>query len=181
MWIKTIFRMSAVVIVIFVVIVALQPGEFRIARSITIGAPTTAIFPHVNTLRAWKEWSPWAKIDPNAKETYEGPASGVGAAMSWSGNREVGEGIMTITESHPTEMVRLRLDFIKPMKATNTADFTFLPEGKQTLVTWSMAGNNNFIAKAFGLFVNCDKMVGDQFEKGLADLKTIAETPQKKR
>src|SRR5262249_10520255 len=133
-------------------------------------------FPHVNNLREWKEWSPWAKMDPNAKETFEGPAAGKGAVMTWAGNRKVGEGSMTITESKTNNAVRFRLDFRKPMKPISTAEFTFTPEGRATKVTWSMSGHNNLIGKAMGLVMNCDKMVGGQFEKGLASLKSIAES-----
>ena len=115
-------------------------------------------------------------MDPNAKEVHEGPAAGAGAKMSWSGNNKVGEGSMTITESRPNDFVRFRLEFLKPFAATNTAEFTFKPQGNQTVVTWSMFGHNNFMGKAMGLIMNCDKMVGGQFEKGLAQLKSVAET-----
>ncbi len=172
---KIILIALAVIVVVFVVIVAVQPSDFRITRSATIAAPPEAVFAQVNGLHNWEAWSPWAKLDPAAKSTYEGPAAGVGAAFTWAGNNKVGEGRMTITESRPNESVRFKLDFLKPFKATNTAEFTFKPEGNQTAVTWSMYGKNSFIGKAVGLFINCDKMVGGQFEQGLAQMKSVAE------
>jgi len=169
----------AVIVVVFVVIVALQPSEFRVVRSATISAPPPAVFAEVNDFHRWEAWSPWAKLDPAAKNSFDGPAAGTGAIFNWSGNNEVGEGSMTITESRPSDLVRIKLDFTKPFEATNTTEFTFKPEGNQTVVTWSMFGTNNFIAKAFCLFNSMDKMVGGQFEKGLASMKSIAEAAPK--
>ncbi|WP_411727271.1 SRPBCC family protein [Methyloglobulus sp.] len=162
------------IIVVFV-LANRQPDDFRITRTGTISAPASAIFPHVNKLQNWDAWSPWAKLDPNAKNSFEGSAEGVGAKMSWVGNNKVGVGSMTITESHPDDFIQFKLEFQKPMQATNIAEFTFTPEGNQTTVTWSMTGTNNFMAKVMGLIMNCDKMVGGQFEKGLAALKTVVE------
>src|SRR6266849_5891596 len=172
---KIILIALAVVVVVFLSVVAMQPSDFRITRSATIAAPPEAVFAQVNDLHNWEAWSPWAKLDPNAKSTYEGPAAGVGAAFAWSGNNQIGEGRMTVTESRPNELVRFKLDFLNPFKATNTAEFTFKPEGNQTAVTWSMYGKNSFIGKAIGLFINCYKMVGGQFEQGLAQMKSVAE------
>ena len=163
----------AVVIAGFVVVVALRPSAFRIVRSALIGASPEVVFPQVNDLHNWEAWSPWAKIDPTAKSTYEGPPAGVGAAFGWSGNNKIGEGRMTITDSQPHKLVRFRLDFLRPFKGTNTAEFAFSPEGGQTRVTWTMMGTYSFIPKAMGLFINCDKMVGEQFEKGLRDLNSV--------
>lgn len=165
----------AIAIGVFAIVAAMQPDEFRVSRSTTIAAAPTAIFPHVNDLHKWEAWSPWIKLDPNAKNSYEGPTEGVGAKMSWDGNMEVGKGSMTITKSQPNESVEFRLDFEKPIEGTDTAEFTFKPDGNQTVVTWSMYGPKNFIAKAMGLIFNCEKMVGEQFEKGLSSLKSIAE------
>ena len=162
----------ALVIGVLFVVAALRPAEFRVSRKGLVSAPADVVFPHVNNLHNWEAWSPWAKLDPAAKTTYSGPAEGKDAAFSWSGNNKIGEGKMTITESRPRELVRFQLDFLRPFKATNTAEFTFKPAGDQTEVTWNMSGKCNFVARLFGLFVNCDKMVGAQFEKGLADLNT---------
>lgn len=166
----------AIVIVLFLLFVASRPSDFRVSRSLTMGAPAETVFSQVNILRQWEAWNPWGKMDPNAKMTYEGPAAGVGASYTWAGNAKVGEGRSTIVESKPGELVRFRLEFFKPMKAVNTAEFTFKPEGGQTAVTWTMTGKNNFVGKLFGLLINCDKMVGEQFEKGLATMKTVAES-----
>lgn len=162
-------------VIALAIVVSLQPTEFCITRSMTINAPAEAIFPHVNTLKKWEHWSPWAKLDPNAKITFEGPEAGKGASYTWSGNNQVGSGRMTITESQPPRLIRSDLEFTAPMKAFNITEFTFKPSGSATLVTWTMTGKNGFMAKAFGLFVNCDKMVGGQFEKGLAQMKALVE------
>jgi hypothetical protein len=163
----------AVLLVVFVIIVAMRPDDFRVSRSATIPAPATAVFEQVNDLHKFQDWSPWAKIDPNCKVTYDGPPAGVGTSFAWAGNKEVGEGRMTVIETRPGELVRFKLEFLKPFEATNTADFNFKPTGNQTEVTWSMSGKNNFMFKAVGLFMGCDKMVGPDFEKGLANLKAL--------
>jgi hypothetical protein len=162
-------------VVVLVVFVALRPDEFRVTRSAAISAPPATVFEQVNDLHKWEEWSPWAKLDPAAKSTYEGPPAGVGAAFAWSGNNKIGQGRMTITESKPEGLVKFNLEFLRPFKATNTAEFTFKSQGGQTVITWTMLGKNNFMSKAMGLFMNCDKMVGGQFEQGLAKMKSIAE------
>lgn len=171
----------AAVVAFFLVFVATRPPEFRVERSAAISGPPDVVFDQVNDLHKWEAWSPWAKMDPNAKTTYEGPPAGVGAAFSWAGNGKVGEGKMTIIESRAGELVRFRLDFLKPFKGTNEAEFTFKPQGEKTLVTWSMQGRRNFMMKLFGLFMNCDKMIGCQFEKGLADMNAVVEAETKKQ
>lgn len=175
---STILIIIAVIVAVLVAFIATRPAEFRISRSGDISAPPAAVFPHVNDLGKWEAWSPWARLDPNAKSTFEGPAAGVGAVFGWAGNKDVGEGRMTILESRPDELVRIKLEFFKPFKATNTAEFTFKLEDGRTVVTWSMFGANNFMAKAINLVINCDRMVGVQFEKGLANLRAVAETEQ---
>jgi hypothetical protein len=165
----------AFIAILFFIMITGQPDEFKMSRSTNIVAPPEKIFPQVNDLRQWKTWSPWARLDPNSKAMFSGPEVGTGSAMRWEGNGQVGIGTMTITESKPSQVIRFRLDFEKPMQATNVAEFSFKPEGGQTLVTWSMSGKNNLPGKIFGLFVNCDKMVGCQFEKGLANLKSVVE------
>ena len=173
---KKILIALAVIIVVLVVIVALQPSDFRVTRSTTISAPPPAVFTQVNDFHKWQAWNPWGKIDPAMKQTYEGAPAGTGAIYTWSGNNEVGEGRMTITDSRPNELIRVKLEFFKPFTATNTADFTFKPEGNQTVVSWSMFGDKNFMAKAIHLVMNMDKMIGGQFEKGLASMKSIVES-----
>jgi hypothetical protein len=176
---KIIFIVLAVIIVVLAVVVALQPAEFRVARSTTMSAQPQVIFAQVDDLRKWETWNPWQKIDPAMKLTFAGPATGPGASYSWVGNKDVGEGSLTITESRPNDLVRIKLEFIKPFAATNTATFTFKPEGNQTAVTWSMEGRNNYFAKALHLCMNMDKMVGGQFVKGLADMKKVVEAAPK--
>ena len=161
------------VIVILLIVVAMQPADFRITRTAVIPAPPAAVFEQINDFHKWNDWSPWAKLDPNAKNSFDGPGAGTGAKFSWSGNNEVGEGRMTITESQPGELVRMKLEFTKPFAATNLTEFTLKPEGNQTAVTWTMSGHNNFVGKAMGLILNCDKMVGGKFEEGFARLKTV--------
>jgi hypothetical protein len=165
----------AFIAIIFFIVTAGRPDEFKVTRSTKISASPGKIFPHVNDLRKWEAWSPWAKLDPNAKNSFEGADSGTGAAMSWDGNKKIGAGRMTIIESEPDDLIRFKLEFVRPFKATNTAEFTFKPEDSQTVVTWTMTGKSNFGFKIFGLFMNCDKMCGDQFEKGLAAMKSVAE------
>ena len=172
---KKILIVFAVAVLAFVATVALQPPDFRITRSATISAPADAVFAQVNDLHRWEDWSPWAKLDPAVKNTFEGPASGKGAVFLWSGNNEVGEGRMTITESRPNELIRIKLDFIKPFESTCTTEFSFKPENEKTAVTWTMSGTHGFVEKAFCLFMDMDKMVGGDFEKGLAQLKSVSE------
>jgi uncharacterized protein YndB with AHSA1/START domain len=165
----------AIVIVILVIVIALQPSAFRVTRSGTVAAPPAMAFAQVNDFHNWEAWSPWAKLDPACKNTFEGAPAGTGAGFAWSGNDKVGEGRMTILESRPNELIRIKLDFIRPFACTNTAEFTFKPDAGSTHVTWSMSGEKNFMAKAFGLFCNMDKMVGADFEKGLAQMNTAAQ------
>ena len=166
----------AAVIAIFLVVVALQPADFKIERSATMRAPAAAAFAQVNDFQNWRAWSPWEKVDPALKRSYEGPKAGAGASYSWVGNKDVGEGRMTITESRPGELVRIRLEFFKPFEATNAAEFSFKPAGADgTAVTWTMTGRNNFLSKAICLFVDMDRMVGGMFEQGLTQMKTVVE------
>ena len=169
----------ATIVLVFAGIVAMQPSEFRITRTATISAPAPAVFAQVNDFHKWEAWSPWERIDPALKRTYEGAPAGTGAIYSWVGNNQVGVGRMTITESHPSDLIRIKLEFMKPFAATHTAEFTFKPEGDQTAVTWSMAGENKLIAKGIGLVMNMDKMIGGQFEQGLAQMNSLLEEAPK--
>lgn len=140
---KIILIAVPVIVIVLVVIVTLQPSDFRVARSAVISAPPPAVFAQVNDFHKWEAWNPWGKIDPAMKQTYESAPAGVGAIYTWVGNKEVGEGCMTIIESRPSDLVRIQLEFLKPFAATNMAEFTFKPEGNQTAVTWSMSGQKN--------------------------------------
>jgi len=172
---KKILLVLALLLVVLVVVIAMRPSEFRISRKGSVAAPPSAVFAQVNEFRKWNEWSPWAKLDPEAKYTFEGPSGGVGAKFSWTGNNKVGVGSNEIVESVPNERVRIKLVFEKPMKATSEALFELEPEGAGTGVTWTMTGKNDFLGKAFGLFVDVDAMVGGDFERGLANLKEAVE------
>lgn len=165
----------AFIAILFIVVIAGQPDEFKVVRSAKMAAPPDAVFAHVNDFHKWEAWSPWAKMDPACKNSFEGAPAGTGAAFSWAGNRKVGEGRMTILESQPGELIRIKLEFLKPFQATNTAEFVFLAQGGQTVVTWSMFGKNNLMGKMFGLVMNCDKMIGGDFDKGLAAMKSVVE------
>jgi hypothetical protein len=176
---KKILITIAVIIVVFLIVVALQPAEFRVTRTANVTAPQAAVFDQVNDLHKFEKWNPWGKIDPAMKVSYEGAATGVGTVYKWAGNNEVGEGRMTITESRPSDLVRIKLEFLKPFASVADTEFSFKPQENQTAVTWSMSGKNNFMAKAMCLFMSMDKMIGGQFEKGLADMKAIVEAAPK--
>src|SRR5437763_4444210 len=176
---KTILIAIPIIVVGFIIIVAMQTSTYRVARCSVIAAPQDAVFPHMNELKKWEAWNPWGKADPNLKVTYGGPASGVGANYSWAGNKEAGEGHATITESRPGESVKYKMEFFKPMSGSSEMEFTYKPQGNQTEVAMTVTGEKNFMAKAFCLFVSMDKMIGGKFEKALADLKAIVESPVK--
>jgi carbon monoxide dehydrogenase subunit G len=175
---KILIGLGALLIVLIVVI-GMQPSELRVARSTSVAAPAPAVFAQVNDFKKWGAWSPYEKIDPAMKKTYAGAQTGMGAIYSWAGNSEAGEGRATIVESRPNELVKIQLDFVKPMEGTAEAQFAFKPEGDKTQVTWSFVNQCNFIGKAFGLIFDMDKMLGDQFDQGLADLKKAVETSVK--
>lgn len=162
------------VVAAFLAYVAYLPANGTIERSAMLAAKPDAIFPHINTLKKWDGWSPWAKLDPNAKNTFEGPESGVGSVFHWDGNSDVGAGKMTVLESKPNEHVKIQLDFEKPMPGTSFADFTLQPEGDGTRVTWSMSGERPFWARAICVLMGADRMVGGMFEKGLTSLGGVA-------
>ncbi len=164
----------AVLIAVILVLAAFQPNTFHIERTVTIAAAPDKIAPHINDFHNWGAWDPWAKLDPTMKVTISGAASGKGAVYEWQGNGQVGQGRMEILDSTPNK-ISIALDFIKPMAAQDNATFTLNPKGTSTDVTWAMDGNVPFVGKIFHLFMNMDKMVGSQFDKGLADLKAAAE------
>lgn len=176
---KKVLIVLLVAIAAIVGIIAAQPNEFRIVRSATMAAPQSEVFAQVNDFHHWNDWSPWAKLDPAAKNTFEGPESGKGAVFSWDGNDKVGSGRMTILESRPSELVQIKLEFFRPMEDESTTKFTFKPEGEKTQVTWDMSGRHTFMSKAFCMLMNMDKIVGGQFEEGLSNMKAIVEKPSR--
>jgi len=159
----------------FIVVVALQPDDYRLTRQTRIAAPAATVFEQVNDLKKWENWSPWAKLDPNAKVTFSGPQAGPGASFRWDGNDKVGAGTMTITESKPNLRVATRTDFVKPFAGTSNSDFVFSEAGGQTNVIWTMTGRQNFVGKVICLFMSMETMLGPEFERGLAQLKQAAE------
>jgi hypothetical protein len=169
----------AAVIVVLLVVVATRPGAFHIERSITTAAPPENAFAQVNDFHAWAAWSPWEKMDPEMKKTFDGASAGPGAIYAWTGNDKVGEGRMTIEKADKPSVISVKLEFLKPFSATNTATFTFAPVPEGTKVTWAMDGENNYIAKGASLVMDMDKMIGRDFERGLAALKIAAESAPK--
>lgn len=170
----------AAVLVLFVIVVATRPADFRIERSTTIAAPAEVVFAQVNDFHAWPAWSPWEKLDPGMKRTHSGAPAGTGAVYEWQGNDDVGEGRMTIEKSDAPSTVGIKLEFIKPFAATNQTTFGFAGSGGSTKVTWAMEGKNGFAAKAMTMFMDMDKLVGSDFERGLASLKAVSEAAAKK-
>lgn len=172
---KIILIVVVVLALALIIAIAMQPSELFVERSTVMAAPPSAIFPEINNFHQWAAWNPWDKIDPAMKRTYSGPDEGVNARYAWEGNNEVGQGAMSIIESKANERVRIKLEFLKPFAATNTTEVILTPEGDKTKVTWNMSGKNSVMGRVMGLFMSMDKMIGDNYEKGLADLKAIAE------
>ena len=169
----------AALMVLLAIIVQFQPSEFHVTRTVKVAAAPEEVFEQVNDFHKWEQWSPWLKVDPNAKGTYEGPTAGEGAIFRWAGNAEVGEGSMEILESKPAEHVRIKLHFLKPFEDIAATDFHLKPEGDLTAVTWSMDGHMNTISKLLCLFVmDMDTMIGDKYEEGLLNIQKIVEAPE---
>ncbi|MCW0234639.1 MAG: SRPBCC family protein [Ferrovibrio sp.] len=154
-----------------------RPDTFRVQRATTIQAPPEKIFLLINDLQAWRGWSPFEKKDPDMQRRYSGPAAGKGARYAWDGDKNIGAGSLEIVESVPHAKVAVRLDFLKPFESTSRADFTLAPQGDSTTVTWAMTGPLTLMFKIVHLVFNFDRMVGGDFEAGLADLKAMAEQP----
>ena len=179
---ETILIGVAGVLVVFVAVVATRPSAYHVERKLEVATPADLVFGVLNDLGQFAGvlvlfGSPWEKLDPDMQKTFEGPAAGVGQSYAWSGNK-VGKGKMTIEESVPGQKVGMKLEFVKPMASTATCALTLAGTPTGSFVTWSMDGNHNFIGKAFGMFMNMDNMLGSDIEKGLAQLKTVAEGKQ---
>lgn len=176
--VKTLVVIAAVLVVVVAAVLiyaATRPDSFRIERSASIKAPPEKIFALINDLHQWASWSPWEKIDPALKRTHGGAASGKGALYAWEGNNKVGSGSMEILESVPSSRITIKLDFIKPFEGHNSAEFKIERAGDSTTVTWAMFGPSPYLSKVMGLVFSMDKMIGGQFETGLANLKAITE------
>jgi len=162
---------------LFALVVATRPAEFRVARTTTVAAPPAVVFANLDDLHRWRDWSPYEGLDPALKRTYSGAPSGVGASYGWEGNAKAGAGTMTVTEAIPGRRIGIELAFTRPFKATNQAVFTIEPAaGGNVTVTWAIHGNHTFVSKAFTMFVPMDRLVGGEFERGLAKLKTLSES-----
>lgn len=177
---KKIAGIIAALIITLVVVIALQSDHFVVERSATIAAPAEVVYPHIADLRAMAQWSPFSQMDPQQTTTYDGPPAGVGAATAWDGP-QAGKGRMTITAVEPNRRVDLRLEFERPMEATNRVQFLLVPAADGTAVTWRMEGENTFFGKAAGLVMDVDALVGGEFAKGLAALKALAESEHRPR
>ena len=175
----TILKIAAGSVVLLVAVVlafaATRPDSFSVRRAASIQAPPEKIFPLISDFSRWSAWSPYERKDPAMKRSFSGPAAGKGAVYAWEGNGDVGQGRMEIADAVAPSRVTLKLDFVKPFEAHNKVDFTLEPKGGATEVTWAMDGPMPFISKVITLFVDMDRMVGGDFEAGLANLKAIAE------
>ena len=172
---KTIAIVVAALIAGVLVFAATRPDNFRVERSVTIKAPPEKIYPYFDDFNRWAAWSPWEKLDPAMKRSFSGPPAGKGSVYSWEGNSKVGEGRMEILESSPSSKLLIKLDFIKPFEGHNTTEYTLVPSGGMTQVTWAMYGPAPYVSKLMGVFVSMDSMIGKDFEAGLANLKAAAE------
>ena len=173
--IKKILIALVIIIAALLVFAATRPDSFHVQRSASINAPTDKIFPLINDLHAWTTWSPYEKLDPDMKKAFSGSDNGVGAVYAWEGNKKAGAGRMTILQSVPDSRVNIGLEFFKPFKGNDTVDFTLDSVNGATTVTWAMHGPNPYMAKLIGIFCNMDKLIGKDFEAGLASLKAQAE------
>jgi hypothetical protein len=172
---KKLLAVLLALVLIAVVVVTSRPGTYHIERSATVAAAPETVYAQLVDFRRWAAWSPWEGLDPSMKKTYSGPAAGTGAIYEWTGNGKVGQGRMTILDARPSTTVAIKLEFIKPFAATCATTFSLVPANGGTQVTWAMDGTNDFMAKAFGLFMDMDKSVGRDFERGLATLRSVAE------
>ena len=162
-------------IAIILILAAAKPDRFRVQRATTVKAPPERIFPLINDFHQWATWSPYENKDPAMKRSYSGEASGKGAVYAWEGNKNVGSGRMEILDASAPSKIVIKLDFFTPFEGHNTAEFTMLPQGDATNVTWLMYGPLPFMGKIMHVFVNMDRMVGKDFEIGLANLKRVTE------
>lgn len=173
--IKKIAAAVAVLVVLVLAYAATRPDSFRVARSVSIAAAPEKVYPLLSDIRAQNTWSPWDKKDPGMKRSYSGAATGVGSIYEWDGNKDIGAGRLEIVEAVAPRKVVMKLDFTRPMEGHNIAAFAVEPKGGSTEVTWSIEGPMPYVSKLFGVFCDMDKMIGKEFDAGLADLKALAE------
>ena len=165
----------AIVIAVVLILAAAKPDTFRVQRGATMKAPPEKIFSLINDFHQWGKWSPWENRDPAMTRSFSGAESGQGAVYAWEGNKNVGSGRMEILDAATPSKIIIKLDFLKPFEAHNMAEFTMLPQGDATSVNWVMHGPAPFMSKMMQVFMNMDKMIGKDFEAGLANLKGLAE------
>src|SRR5882724_6551980 len=165
----------AIAIAAVLILAATKPVVFRVQRAATLRAPAEKIFPLINDFHQWGTWSPYEHKDPGMKRTFSGAESGKGAVYAWEGDKNVGSGRMEILDTSVPSKIVIKLDFFKPFEGHNTAEFTMLPQGDATNVTWLMHGPSPFMGKIMHVFINMDKMIGKDFEAGLANLKSLTE------
>ena len=173
--VKKIGLVIGAVVALLAIVIATRPAAYSISRSETAQAPPATVYAQVADFHRWRAWSPWERLDPNMQIAYAGADGAPGATYAWKGNDSVGEGRMTLLEVKPAERIGIRLEFLKPFTSVATTRFDFAPQGAATRITWTMEGRNDFAGKAFAMVMNMDKMVGGDFERGLAQLKSVAE------
>lgn len=176
----TILIILATATVVALLLATRLPDEFRLTRTTAIDAPIGVVWPYLSTLNGWIQWSPFAKADPSAQTSINGDDGSIGSSLSWQGKR-TGQGTMTLVDAQPPRFAKYRLDFKKPMQASNHAEFRAETQGTQTVVCWTMHGHNSYVNKLISLFMNCEKMLGATFESGLADLKELAARAAKEK
>lgn len=174
---KKIAIVVVVAVAALLLFAATRPDSFRVERKATIQAPPEKVYGLINDFHRWPQWSPWERLDPAMKRTLGGPDSGLGATYAWEGNKDVGAGRMEIKESVPASKIHIQLDFLQPIESHNQTDFILSSQGSGTEVTWAMYGPADYMTKLMGVFASMDSMVGKDFEKGLANLKAVAEAP----
>jgi len=172
---EAIVLIAVVLVAAILIYAATKPDTFRVQRTVSINAPPDKVFGFINDFHQWASWSPWEKLDPAMKKTHSGSPQGKGAVHEWDGNKDVGTGRMEVLENIPSSKILIKLDFLKPFEAHNTAEFTLEGKSASTTVSWAMYGPQPYMMKVMGLFCSMDKMVGGQFETGLANLKALAE------
>ena len=175
---KTLGIIAVIIVVVvagILIYAATKPDSFRVQRTVTIKAPPEKIFPHIADLKAWTLWSPYEKKDPAMKRSFGAVTAGKGATYAWEGDKNVGQGGMEILEASPPRKVIIKLDFLKPFEAHNTAEFALEPKGDSTSVTWAIYGPSPYMSKLMSTFINLDTMIGKDFDQGLASLKAAVE------
>ena len=176
---KVLWSVAAALVATIAVVLGIattKPDSFEVERQIVIAAPPAVIFANLEDFKRWESWSPWEKLEPGMKKTFSGPASGVGASYAWQG-KEVGAGKMTVTDSTPNQKLTIQLDFTKPFEAANVVHFDLTPASAATRVSWRMNGPMPFASKVMAVFADMDSLIGKDFDKGLAQLKSVSESP----